>query len=193
MRLPRLLEQAGSVAKPEWEGSTMDNGTGEVWKSAPGWEGIFEVSNLGRVRSLPRITVRKNGTPCSVRGRILRPYRKSSGHLSLSVPKRAGGQGRMSVHALVAEAFLGPRPDGHEIRHLDGNPSNNQVTNLAYGTRTDQRFDDVRNGVHPMAGKTHCIRGHEFTPDNTRVYTAPRTGKTHRFCRSCERDRRRKP
>ena len=64
--------------------------------------------------------------------------------------------------------------------------------NLAYGTRTDQRFDDVRNGVHPMAGKTHCIRGHEFTPDNTRVYTAPRTGKTHRFCRSCERDRRRK-
>ncbi|QOV97595.1 NUMOD4 motif-containing HNH endonuclease [Rhodococcus pyridinivorans] len=170
----------------------MDNGTGEVWKSAPGWEGIFEVSDLGRVRSLPRIAVRKNGTPCSVRGRILHPYRKSSGHLILSVPKHAGGQGRASVHALVAEAFLGPRPDGHEVRHLDGNPANNRVTNLAYGTRTDQRFDDVRNGVHPMAGKTHCIRGHEFTPENTRTYTAA-TGRTHRYCRACERDRHRKP
>lgn len=50
------------------------------------------------------------------------------------------------VHRLVASAFLGPCPGGQEVRHLDGNPQNNAVTNLAYGTRTENILDVLRIG-----------------------------------------------
>jgi hypothetical protein len=87
----------------------------------------------------------------------------------------------------VMLAFVGPCPEGMETRHLDGDPANNHRSNLKYGTRSQQRHDDVRHGRHNMARKTHCKRGHPFKTENT--YEAP-DGK--RYCRSCRRARTRR-
>lgn len=90
----------------------------------------------------------------------------------------------ISVHVLVLEAFEGACPPGHEALHDNDDPTDNRLTNLRWGTRSENLLDRVRNGLHNHANKTHCKRGHEFTPENT--YINPTSGG--RQCRQCVRD-----
>ncbi|MDX3713446.1 HNH endonuclease signature motif containing protein [Streptomyces europaeiscabiei] len=83
------------------------------------------------------------------------------------------------MHQIVAAAFLGPRPDGHDVRHLDGNPLNSALSNLSYGTRSENELDKARHGTNPNARKTHCPQGHPYDEANTY-----RLGR-HRTCRTC--------
>lgn len=116
----------------------------ELWRDIPGYEGRYQASNLGRIRSLDRRVPCARGATRLMRGRILKPA-GSKYHQHLTVVL---GHGRSAshVHQLVALAFLGPRPTGQEVRHLDGNPLNNCVDNLAYGTRTENIIDVMRIG-----------------------------------------------
>lgn len=90
------------------------------------------------------------------------------------------------VHILVAEAFIGPRPKNADVCHYDDDKSNNAVENLRYGTRSENVHDSVRNGTHPGARKTHCLRGHEFTQQNTSIASRG-DGTTYRRCKACMR------
>ena len=78
-----------------------------------------------------------------------------TGHLDsdgyICVPPGRRGAKREKLHALVAEAFLGPRPAGAIVRHLSDEKRNNAVTNLAYGTRGDNAHDAIRNGLVDVA------------------------------------------
>lgn len=117
----------------------------EKWKPVVGWEGIYEVSDLGRVRSLPRLT--KAGWAGSKRhgGKILASFARQDRQFV-----NLWGEGRRStctVHRLVLEAFVGPRPHGMECRHLDGNKQNNQRDNLVWGTHLENEADKVRHGT----------------------------------------------
>lgn len=112
--------------------------------------------------------------------------RGNNGYLRVSID----GTVRL-VHHVVAEAFIGPRPPGALLRHLDDNKDNNHYSNLAYGSSGDNMRDCLANGNHSQATRTHCIHGHEFTPENTRVYTRT-NGKTQRSCRECYRIYKRK-
>lgn len=117
----------------------------EEWRDIPGHEGSYQVSDLGRVRSLSRrVRMVARGTEATriVPGRILRPGRMASGHVSVAV---GNGNSRL-VHALVLEAFVGVKPDGAECRHLNGEPSDNRLSNLAWGTRSDNLRDDKWHG-----------------------------------------------
>jgi hypothetical protein len=87
------------------------------------------------------------------------------------------------VHLLVAEAFIGPKPEGQQTRHRDGNPDNNQATNLHYGTRGDNQRDSVEHGTHNMARKTECRNGHPYSEGNT--YVVFNKGSYERRCRIC--------
>lgn len=151
------------------------------WRPVVGHEGRYEVSSCGQVRSLPRPGVPK--------ARVLRQWTQYGyPSVNLSCGSRDQRENR-PVHVLVAAAWLGPRPDGLVIRHLDGNSRNNDVRNLAYGTPAENVRDTVRHGTHPEASKTHCYRGHEFTEDNTYHYTYVRNGESlypTRFCRKCK-------
>lgn len=142
----------------------------EEWRAVVGFPD-YQVSDQGRVASLKGKQVK-----------ILRPYPNGRpGQPYLSVTLRSDGRRQIrTVHSLVAKAFLGPRPEGLEVRHLDGDSSNNALLNLRYGTKADNMQDRLAHGRHPMASKTHCKRNHEFTPQNTRLY------RGSRVCRACK-------
>jgi HNH endonuclease/NUMOD4 motif len=150
----------------------------ERWLPIAGYENFYEVSDLGRVRSLRR----KTGSGWRG-GRVLkgRPHPKS-GHLQVQLSV-ANVAKHKYVHVLVARAFIGECPPGQEVRHLDGNPGNNAVENLTYGTRSENNLDAVRHGTHSNAAKTRCKYGHEFTPQNT----VRLSGGRRRNCRTCAR------
>lgn len=116
----------------------MSNDELEEWHPVPGQEGAYEISNLGQVRSLDRrVTYHlRNGKTVERlrKGRILKQPRDAYGYPVASI----GGRMRF-VHALVAEAFLGPRPPGMDVYHADGSRDNNHVSNLRYDTRAGKR------------------------------------------------------
>lgn len=129
------------------------------------------MSDQGRVRSLAR--------PRHP-GRVLKPRLDSQGYALVTLSQDDQQRTRF-VHRLVALAFLGPCPPGREVRHLDGDPANCRVGNLAYGTHRENELDKRTHGTHHNAVKTHCPQGHEYTPENTYI----RPGTTHRHCRTC--------
>ena len=133
----------------------------EQWRAIPGYEGRYEVSDQGRVRSVDRVVVASNGAVRRLPGRMLKAYKQRYWLVSLAAtadhPPR-----HPRVHVLVLSAFVGPRPEGQMGRHLDDDVDNNALPNLAWGTNSDNMLDAVRNGTHREARKTHCIRGHEF-------------------------------
>lgn len=119
----------------------------ERWKDVPGYAGRYQVSNLGRVKSLPHFVTRKNVLCCGVSRvlipeKILKPQvQKPSGHLTVKLGHAPAKH--HSVHRLVAEAFIGPCPVGLEVCHKDNDPTHNSVENLRYDTRSSNRIDMV--------------------------------------------------
>ncbi len=119
----------------------------EIWKDIPGYEGRYKVSSLGRIKSLERKVRGVNHYSGrdflrTVPERILRPgqYCKS-GHLSVVLEHGGNGQ---PVHQLVMKAFIGNPPDGMEVLHINGDPTDNRLKNLRYGTRTENILDTYR-------------------------------------------------
>ncbi len=111
----------------------------EEWRAIPGYEGLYSISNLGRIRR------DKGGVGCRA-GRILVPVLTNWGYLRLSL-WRNGAIRNFRVHRLVATAFLGPCPDGHEINHLDGNKLNNRADNLEYCTSKQNKQHATKLGL----------------------------------------------
>jgi hypothetical protein len=136
----------------------------EAWLPIAGFGGVYEVSNLGRVRS-PRGVLK--ATPASTGYPTAMLYLDGVRH-----PR--------TVHSLVLEAFIGARPEGAVARHLDGSRANNHVDNLQWGTPRENVLDTIRHGRHRGASKTHCDWGHPFNEKNTRI---GRNGTRH--CREC--------
>lgn len=107
----------------------------ETWKPVVGREGEYEVSSKGRVRSLDRTVAHV------VKGKLLRPGKSSNGYPSVML----GSRDSRTVHSIVADAFLGKRPPGNQVRHLDGDRGNATADNLAYGTPVENRADADRH------------------------------------------------
>lgn len=126
----------------------------EVWKSVVGYEGYYEVSDLGRVRSLDRTTLRDNRhgkQPTKIKGRIMKQgVRAGYPYVNLCVNNF---RKKRPVHRLVAEAFLGT---GEEVNHKDGNKLNNHINNLEWCTRAENHIHALENGLFvPPSGKDH--------------------------------------
>jgi hypothetical protein len=117
----------------------------EIWRDVMGWEGLYKVSDWGRVRSLPRVVIRRNGRRIRIRGKFLRLHQNNKGYLYVVLSDR-GDRSDEFVHRLLLEAFVGPRPEGMETRHLDDCPTNNQLENICWGTRQENQQDRIRNG-----------------------------------------------
>lgn len=110
----------------------------ESWRAVPGFP-AYQVSDHGRVRTL-------NDRPGSRAGDgIMSPGHLPRGHLRVAL-RRDGKRCDRQVHALVLLAFVGPCPEGMEALHKDDDPSNNALTNLRWGTHTENMADARRNG-----------------------------------------------
>lgn len=133
----------------------------ELWKDIEGYEGLYQVSNMGRVRSLDRIaTAERNGKTIqrNIVGKLLTPTKRRHGYLAVMLYGRGGHPTRgfksVSVHRLVASAFV-DNPHGYgEVNHLDENKQNNAADNLEwcdrkyntnYGTTQERRAEKIRN------------------------------------------------
>ena len=152
----------------------------EQWLPIPGYEGFYEVSNLGRVRSLDRTVRNRNDTVQPKRGMVLK-ISKSNRCAYMTVGlTRDNKHRRFFVHRLVLMAFVGPCPEGMEACHNNGVADDNRISNLRWDTPSENIRDLVRHGTHPHASKTHCIRGHLFDVGNTYLKT-----DGSRECRAC--------
>lgn len=153
----------------------------EIWKPVLGYEGLYEVSDHGRVRSLDRVVPHSRYGQQKRRGKVLKLAAAGDGHVKIHLC-RGGVERYHFVHTLVLEAHVGPRPEGMEACHSNGNPDDNTVPNLRWDTKSNNILDQVRHGVHGQARKTHCPSGHEYTPENTGV-----SKDRKRWCRECHR------
>ena len=125
---------------PEAKPETFDEwAVLEEWKPAFGFEGVYEVSDAGRVRRVA------GGRGITI-GRFLKPQRRSDGYLHVQLWKNNQPQ-TLLLHRLVATSFIGPVPDGREVNHIDGNKANNRLSNLEYATRTENNLHAYRNGL----------------------------------------------
>lgn len=115
---------------------------GEVWKAIPDFEGLYEASSLGRIRSIDRLVTGKNGVTKKYSGRIIAPVPMNTGYVTVALSKN-GIAVRYLVHRLVAITFI-PNPDGlEEVNHKDGVKHHNAPSNLEWMSR-------VRNIRHAM-------------------------------------------
>lgn len=158
----------------------MEKITAERWRPVLGEEGRYEVSDHGRVRSLNRTVMQRHGIERRFRGQLLRPVARGNGHLWIYIPDRS-----RSVHSLVLEAFVGPRPEGMWGCHTDDDPANNHLANLRWDWPKANSDDMKRNnGGHYCRRKTHCPRNHPLKAPNLSP-SHLRTGK--RVCLACSR------
>lgn len=122
----------------------------EIWKDITGFEGMYQVSNQGRVRSLDRTITMKNGGTRFCKGKVLKPTVNSSGYLHLGLGKGV----YQYVHRLVAQEFL-PNPDNlPEVNHEDGDKRNNEVTNLRWVTPSENQLHSKATGL-AKTGEEH--------------------------------------
>lgn len=132
--------------------------TEESWRDVPGYEGFYEVSNLGRVRNSRTRHVLKNTAT---------QYRGGSYRYSVSLCKR-GKQSTKKVHRLVAMAFIPNEGGKREVNHIDGNPLNNYAENLEWCTGSENMEHAYKNGLTVMSERrrkkiaealgTHVVR-----------------------------------
>lgn len=148
------------------------------WRPVVGYEGAYEVSDAGQVRSIARRDTRGAYRP----GRLLAQSTKERGHLAVSL--WWGNRRRLiGVHRLVLEAFTGPCPDGMEACHYDGDAKNNHLSNLRWDTRVANAADTRRLAAHGNTKKATCPRGHLLIGAN--LYP----NQPGRVCVSCGRER----
>ncbi len=137
----------------------------EIWKPCVGFENFYEVSDLGRVRRT---------------GKDVLAFKKHSGGYVM-VCLHVNRPAYRTVHSLVCEAFIGPRPEGAEINHRDANKQNNYPSNLEYVTHAENMRHAVENGLNGHAPRRYpdvkqCVECNaDFKPN-------PRKRKRHKCC-----------
>lgn len=120
----------------------------EEWRDIPGFEGYYQASNLGRIRSVDRTVIRHGGyraagKPIRYKGKIISPHVNSSGYYLVTLYKRRKGTAKY-VHILVATCFIENTENKREVNHIDGNKLNNSVENLEWVTSSENKLHAIR-------------------------------------------------
>lgn len=152
----------------------------EEWKSVPGYEGYYEVSNMGRVRSVDRWIEYPDGRMALHKGVELSQKNRSGKYKKVGLWKDNRVK-YVNANVLVLMAFVGNRPEPHHHAcHKNGDPLDNRLENLEWGTPSKNARDRVRHGRDKDASKTHCPQNHEYTKENTSL-----SKEGHRKCKKC--------
>ncbi len=157
----------------------------EVWVPVAGYEGCYEVSSMGNVRSLDRTVKRTDGVSARLKGKLLQPSIGGNGYQLVSLYRNLKVS-KHYVHILVAAGFCSRGVDVEVVRHMNGDCVDNRATNLAWGSYVDNAQDTLAHGRNPQVNKVHCPRGHELERPNL---TASMLKHGHRQCLACNRAR----
>ena len=146
----------------------------EIWKDVLEYEGLYQVSNFGRVMGLPRIIDKKNGTKALIKGKILIPQIRGLGYLSVVLSKYNITKPKY-IHQLVAIAFLGHKANGMHlvIDHINDDKSDNRVENLQIVTQRYNVFKTQGNYTSKFKGVHRIVRNNSFRAQitiNKKVY-----------------------
>jgi len=137
-----------------------------MWKPIRGYEGLYEVSDEGRVKSLPKsFNDLKLKRVRTYPERLLKPSVLKYGHLRVSLYKE-GVKKEFLVHRLVMMNFISECPEGMECLHIDGNPSNNNLTNLRWGTSKENSEDCI---THKTIARGKRLPQTKLTEDQVKV------------------------
>lgn len=129
----------------------------EEWQDIAGYEGHYKVSNLGRVKSLDRIVPHNYLRSKKIKGKTLALTPVNGGYLKAHLWIK-NSELCVSVHSLVAKAFIGQRPEGLECCHGDGDPSNNRLFNLRWDTPKNNQADRIKHGTSPKGSNNPCAK-----------------------------------
>lgn len=141
----------------------------EVWKPVEGFEGYYEVSNLGRIKSLSRAVKHSSGSIMWTKEKLLSAMPSATlGYVLVSL-RKDGKSHKLYAHRIVAEAFI-PNPQNLPIiNHIDGNKANNSADNLEWCTRAHNVSHAYSTGLMDNSGRKHYkaravvnCRGEEF-------------------------------
>ena len=120
----------------------------ERWRDVIGFEGFYQVSDLGRVRSVDRVVPHGKGGVAKMVGKVLRFNPLSKGGYFLVGLNNNGKRKCVLVHRLVLAAWVGPCSEGCEARHGPNGVADNSVDNLSYGTHSENTLDKRRDGTN---------------------------------------------
>lgn len=119
----------------------------EVWKEIPGYEGYYEVSNDGNIRSLDRVVVRSDGSTMRLNGRRKSLTPDKDGYLRVKLSKD-GVDTTLPVHRVVASAFIREPMENEEVNHIDCDRTNNSICNLEFVSHKENIAHTLTNGRH---------------------------------------------
>jgi hypothetical protein len=126
----------------------------EIWKDIVGYEGLYEVSSLGRIKCLERKVNTKGNSLRTVKERIRKPQIKQNGYHIVNLGNGKGKVTTFSVHQIVAQAFIPGFIKSTEINHIDGNPGNNNIKNLEISNPSHNQLHAISLGLKPKYGVT---------------------------------------
>jgi len=143
----------------------------ETWSSIPGFDGMYEASDAGNVRSL------KHFAP-----KVLKAHTQHKKTYRVVCLGGRDGWRPFLVHRLILMAFVGLPEEGQEACHNNGDGADNRLENLRWGTHAENCADQAKHGTHRNTVKTGCKRGHPLSGDNLII----RIGGG-RNCRTCKK------
>jgi len=126
----------------------------EIWKSIESYEGLYEISNYGRIK-------RFNKNKRFRAFKILKLYKRLDGHLEVALSK-SGNEKKFLIHRLVLKAFVGPCPEDKEGCHNDGNPENNLIENLRWDTHRNNVQDSIKHNTINRGSKRPAAKLNEI-------------------------------
>lgn len=130
----------------------------EIWRPIKGYEGIYDVSNLGRVRSHDKHTKHNYGGLKLQKGRILNPKKGTNGYVRVYLSDKNSKTKRFSIHRIVGNAFV-ENPQGKpQINHINSDRSDNRASNLEWVTNSENQKHAYKNGKQkPRKGKDNVL------------------------------------
>lgn len=133
----------------------------ELWKSLSGYEGIYEVSSLGRIRSLDRTVVDYRGITKRVSGKVLKPGLTNKGYCIVSL-NAVDKRHTLTVHRLIANEFILNPDNKPQINHINGIKTDNRVCNLEWLTNEENMQHAIDNGLVGKGGRKKGSKNNEM-------------------------------